>query len=100
MALVGSRVILESAILITNTAKTLADLGLDPALIATADTVNITVEAAARYTYGTIVPTAAIGHYLVAQTPKDIRAVSALRYMKFIRVGGSDVVGFVTLSKL
>lgn len=100
MALVGQRVISEAAVSITNTAKTLEDLGLDPDDIALADTITITVEAAARYTYGNGTPTASVGHYLVAQVPRDIRAASAVRYMKFIRVGGSDVAGYVTLSRI
>jgi hypothetical protein len=100
MALVGARVIDERAVTITNTAETLEDLGFDPDDIAIADTITITVEAAARYSYGTSAPTTGAGHYIVAQVPQTIRAASFTRYMKFIRVGGSDVSGFVTLSRI
>ena len=101
MTIVSVRILEEKSITITSTAQTLETLGLNATNIKNADIVMITVEADCRFTLGgTIDPTASIGHYLAAQLDREFPGNIPIKNMKLIRVGGSDVAGFITLAKL
>lgn len=101
MALASSIILAQQNILITNTASTLEDLGVDPDLIKTADILMITVESPCRFTFGAgVSPTSGVGHYLSEQVDREFSGNTAIRYIEFIRIGGSDIAGFITLARI
>ena len=100
MALSSSRILEAKAVTITSTAKTLEDLGLNADNIKAADIAMITVESPCRFTLDGVAPTASVGHYLEGQVDREFPGISIIKYMKIIRIGGSDIVGYITLAKI
>lgn len=101
MALVSSRLLETKAITVTATAQTLEDLGLDPDNIAAADIAMITVNSACYFILGgSVDPTSSSGHYLAGLVDREFPGNALVRSMKLIRIGGSNITGFVTLAKI
>jgi hypothetical protein len=100
MALSSSRILESAVVTITATAQTLEDMGLDAGNIAQADIAMITVEDPCRFTLNGDAPTDTVGHYLDAQVDREFPGVSLIKYMKIIRIGGSNIAGYITLAKL
>lgn len=94
-------VVSERAVSITATAQTLVDMGFTSDEVNDADIALITCEAAARYKLlSTTAPTASEGHYIGVQVQEEIHGKIILSTAKFIRVGGANVVGWITLARL
>lgn len=101
MALISALVLETKAISVTNTPKTLEELGLTSANLLQADIAMITVESACRLTLGgDTVITDQIGHYLAPQLDREFPGGNVVRLLKIVRIGGSDIAGFVTLAKM
>ena len=101
MALTSSRILETKAITVTATAQTLEDLGLDTDNIAAADIAMITVNSACYFILGgSIDPTSSSGHYLSPLIDREFPGNGIVRSLKLIRIGGSDITGFVTLAKI
>lgn len=100
MAVSSSRILEGKAVTITSTAQTLEDLGLDPDNIKASDIAMITVESPCRFTLDGNAPTSSVGHYLEGQVDREFPGISIIKYMKLIRIGGSDIVGYITLAKV
>ena len=100
MALSSSRLLASGAITITSTAQTLEDMGINADDIDLADIVMITVESPCRFTLNGDDPTASVGHYLDGQVDREFPGKSLVKYIKIIRIGGSDIAGYITLARI
>ncbi len=101
MTMVSASVIQTKAVSITDTAQTLVQLGFTQAEVDAADIAMITVESACRFTIGgAVAVSATVGHYLTAQIDREFPGRAIIGGLKLIRIGGSNIVGFVTLARM
>jgi hypothetical protein len=100
MSLISTLAIAHQSAAVSNTAKTLLDLGFTADQIGRASRARITADTQPiRYCYDGTTPTASIGHYMAVGAQTEVMGIPNIARLAFFRAGGSDGNISITLEE-